>query len=480
MLLWRPPVEGLCKGASVDSVREEHDLIGDRGVPAHVYYGIHTLRAVENFPLTGTALSAHPELVIALAEVKEAAALAHGDLGTLPRERVDAIVAACGEVREGRLHDQFVVDVFQGGAGTSSNMNVNEVIANRALELLGHERGAYVHLHPLDDVNRSQSTNDVYPTAAKLAMYAAAGRLLDAMSVLANAFTERGGAFAKVVKLGRTQLQDAVPITLGQEFDAFALTVRDDASLVTRASSALLEVNLGGTAVGTGLNADAGFARLAVAHLATITSVPVRSARQPVESTQGVGGFLQLSGSLKQFALRLSKICNDLRLLCSGPRAGLGELRLPALQAGSSIMPGKVNPVVPEAVNQVCFDVVGADASVSAAAQAGQLQLNAFEPLMVHHLLNSMNRLEAACRVLAERCVRGIEANEDRLRESVEGSAGLATALNPVIGYQRATELARQCMDTGLSVRVLAARTGLLTEEELDDRLDPWRLTHPQ
>lgn len=303
----------------MDSVREEHDLIGDRGVPAHVHYGIHTLRAVENFPLTGIALSAHPELVIALAEVKEAVALAHGDLGTLPRERVDAIVAACGEVRDGRLHDQFVVDVFQGGAGTSSNMNVNEVIANRALELLGHERGAYAHLHPNDDVNRSQSTNDVYPTAAKLALYAATGRLLDAMSVLANAFTERGGAFAKVVKLGRTQLQDAVPMTLGQEFDAFALTVRDDASLVTRATSALLEVNLGGTAIGTGLNADAGFAQLAVGHLATITSAPVRPARQPVESTQGVGAFLQLSGSLKQFALRLAKICNDLRLLASGP-----------------------------------------------------------------------------------------------------------------------------------------------------------------
>ncbi|WP_055598258.1 aspartate ammonia-lyase [Streptomyces aureus] len=464
----------------MDSVRKEHDLIGERCVPGHVYYGVHTLRAVENFPLTGVALSAHPELVIALAEVKEAAALAHGELGTLPRERVEAIVAACGEVREGRLHDHFVVDVFQGGAGTSSNMNANEVIANRALELLGHERGAYAHLHPNDDVNRSQSTNDVYPTAAKLAMYAAAGRLLDAMSALAHAFTERGGAFAKIVKLGRTQLQDAVPMTLGQEFDAFALTVRDDASLVTRASSALLEVNLGGTAIGTGLNADAGFAQRAVAHLATITSAPVRSARQPVESTQGVGGFIQLSSSLKQFALRLSKICNDLRLLCSGPRAGLGELRLPALQAGSSIMPGKVNPVVPEAVNQVCFDVVGADAAVSAAAQAGQLQLNAFEPLMAHHLLNSMNRLEAACRVLAERCVQGIEANEDRLRESVDRSAGLATALNPVIGYQRATELARQCMDTGLSVRTLAARGGLLTEEELDARLDPWKLAHPQ
>ncbi|MFE1347315.1 aspartate ammonia-lyase [Streptomyces sp. NPDC058757] len=460
-------------------MRKEHDLIGEREVDPSVYWGIHTLRASENFPLTGIALSAHPELVVALAGVKEAAALAHLDLGTLPEERGRAIVRACREIRAGRLHDQFVVDVLQGGAGTSANMNANEVIANRALELLGRPRGSYAHLHPNDDVNRSQSTNDAYPTAAKLALYTAAGRLLDAMSVLRDAFAERGKAFAGTVKLGRTQLQDAVPMTLGQEFDAFALTVDDDVRLVRDARDALLEVNLGGTAIGTGLNADAGFADLAVAHLAAVSSAPVRSARDRVESTQGVGAFLRLSGALRQSVLRLSKICNDLRLLASGPRSGLGEIRLPELQAGSSIMPGKVNPVVPEAVNQVCFDVVGADAAVCAAAQAGQLQLNAFEPLIVHHLLNSANRLDAACGLLAERCVAGIEANEDHLRVLVENSPGLATALNPVIGYQRATALARRCQATGVPVRELASRDGLLPDEQLTALLDPRHLVRP-
>ncbi|MFI2740339.1 aspartate ammonia-lyase [Streptomyces sp. NPDC018711] len=460
--------------------REEKDLIGMREVREDVYWGIHTLRALENFPLTGLPLAVHPELVAALAAVKEAAALAHLDLGTLPEDRARPVVAACREIREGQLLDQFVVDVLQGGAGTSANMNANEVIANRALELLGQARGSYEHLHPLDDVNRSQSTNDVYPTAVKLALHSAAGKLLDGMTVLRNAFVERGGAFAKTVKLGRTQLQDAVPMTLGQEFDAFALTVRDDADFIRLAADSLLEVNLGGTAIGTGLNADDGFARLAVHHLGALTALPVRAARDLVEGTQGVGGFLRLSGSLRQFALRLSKICNDLRLLASGPGAGLGEIRLPELQAGSSIMPGKVNPVMPEAVNQVCFDVIGADAAVSAAAQAGQLQLNAFEPLMAHHLLNSVNRLDAACRLLAERCVLGIEADEERLRVLVERSAGLATALNPVIGYQRATALARECRATGVPVRELAVREGVLPEGEVDLLLDPLRLARPR
>ncbi|WP_327160198.1 aspartate ammonia-lyase [Streptomyces zaomyceticus] len=464
----------------MNAQREESDLIGSRGVPPDVYFGIHTLRARDNFPLTGVPLSAHPELVRALASVKEAAALAHGELATLPAARARAIVAACREIRAGGLRDQFVVDVFQGGAGTSSNMNVNEVIANRALELLGHPRGAYEHLHPNDDVNRGQSTNDVYPTAVKLALRDAAGRLMDGMSVLANALTDRGGAFAKTYKLGRTQLQDAVPMTLGHEFDVFALTVRDDAVLVQRAAEALCEVNLGGTAIGTGLNADPGFGRAVIVHLAAVTGAPVHQARDLMESTQGMGAFLQLSGAVRQFALRLSKICNDLRLLGSGPTAGLGEIRLPALQAGSSIMPGKVNPVVPEAVNQVCFDVFGADAAVSMAAQAGQLQLNAFEPLIAHLLLNSLNRLDSACRLLAERCVLGIEANEARLRDLVERSPGLATALNPVLGYQRTTDLARRSLLECRSVRELASESGLLTDEQIDVLLDHERLARPE
>ncbi|MFE2231851.1 aspartate ammonia-lyase [Streptomyces sp. NPDC059442] len=461
------------------AVRRERDLLGERDVPADVYYGIHTLRAVENFPLSGVPLSAHPELVVALASVKEAAALAHRDLATLPPDRADAIVTACREIRAGALHDQFVVDVLQGGAGTSTHMNANEVIANRALEILGHPRGAYGYAHPNDDVNRAQSTNDVYPTAVKLALRAAAGVLLDAMTDLARAFTERGGAFAKTYKLGRTQLQDAVPMTLGQEFDVFALTVRDDAAVLQAARAETCEVNLGGTAIGTGLNADPGFTAAVVAHLALVTGVPVREARDPIESTQGMGAFLQMSAALRRFALRLSKICNDLRLLASGPAAGLGEIRLPARQAGSSIMPGKVNPVIPEAVNQVCFDVVGADAAVSMAAQAGQLQLNAFEPLVAHLLLTAIRRLDAACRILAEHCVQGIEANESHLRFAVERSAGLATALNPVIGYPKASELARRCVTGGVPVRELALRDGLLSAEELDGLLDLHRLVRP-
>ncbi|GHG34546.1 aspartate ammonia-lyase [Streptomyces zaomyceticus] len=460
--------------------REESDLIGTLDVPRDVYYGIHTLRARDNFPLTGVVLSAHPELVTALASVKEAAARAHAELGTLSEERATAIIKACQEIRGGALHDQFVVDVLQGGAGTSSNMNANEVIANRALELLGHPRGHYVFLHPHDDVNRGQSTNDVYPTAVKIALRDAAGHLLDGMAVLANAFTDRGGAFAKTYKLGRTQLQDAVPMSLGREFDAFALTVRDDAAHVRQAADGLCEVNLGGTAIGTGLNADPGFGRAAIAHLAAVTGAPVHQARDLIESTQAVGAFLRLSAAVRQFALRLSKICNDLRLLSSGPTAGLGEIRLPALQAGSSIMPGKVNPVVPEAVNQVCFDVFGADAAVSMAAQAGQLQLNAFEPLIAHLLLNSLNRLDAACRVLAERCVLGIEADEERVRDLVERSAGLATALNPVLGYRRATDLARRSLLTGRSVRELARESALLTDEQIDVLLDHERLVRPE
>ncbi|MER6678613.1 aspartate ammonia-lyase [Streptomyces sp. NPDC000983] len=459
--------------------RRERDLIGERAVPQDAYYGIHTLRASENFPITGIPLSAHPELVAALACVKEAAALTHLDAGTLPQAQAHAIAEACGEIRQGLLHEHFVVDVLQGGAGTSANMNANEVIANRALEILGHARGRYDIVHPNDHVNRAQSTNDVYPTSVKLALHSASNALLEQMAELARAFEDRGRAFAKTVKLGRTQLQDAVPMTLGQEFDTYALTVRDDAQLIGAAAGALCEINLGGTAIGTGLNTDPGFGRAVIARLADLSAVAVRPARDRIESTQGTGGFLQLSGALRQFAVRLSKICNDLRLLCSGPHAGLAEIRLPPVQAGSSIMPGKVNPVIPEAVNQVCFDVMGADAVVAAAAQAGQLQLNAFEPLIAHHLLNSANRLAAACGVLAQRCVRGIEANEQHLSSLVEGSAGLATALNPAIGYRRASELARRSIETGQGVRQLALEGGLVSSEELDHLLDPWRLAHP-
>ncbi|WP_431683757.1 aspartate ammonia-lyase [Kitasatospora sp. KL5] len=458
-------------------LRTEHDLIGDRDLPADAYIGIHTLRAVENFPLSGIPLSAHPELVSALASVKQAAALAHRDLGVLDAERAGAIVRACEEIRAGALHEHFVVDVLQGGAGTSTNMNANEVIANRALEILGAVRGDYARLGPNDHVNLGQSTNDAYPTAVKIALHAAARGLGLAQGVLADALADRAHAFGDVVKLGRTQLQDAVPMTLGQEFGAFALGVCDDTTAVEHAARALCEVTMGGTAIGTGLNAHPGFAEACTDHLARITRMPLRPARDLVEATQGVGAFIELSSALRRFALRLIKVCNDLRLLASGPQAGLAEIRLPELQAGSSIMPGKVNPVIPEAVTQVCFDAIGADASVAMAAQAGQLQLNAFEPLIAHALLTSLGRMTAACRLLAERCVAGIQADAERAYAHASGSAVLATALNPVIGYRRSTELARRCVAERRTVRDLAGEARVLPSEQLDGILDPRRLT---
>ncbi|MFD9126101.1 lyase family protein [Kitasatospora sp. NPDC059571] len=355
-------------------------------------------------------------------------------------------------------------------------MNANEVIANRALDLLGAQRGDYTRLGPNDHVNLGQSTNDAYPTAVKVALHGAAADLNRAMALLAETLTERARAFTDVVKLGRTQLQDAVPMTLGQEFGTFALGVADDTAILTRAADALCEVNLGGTAIGTGLNAHPRFSESCTRHLARITGMPVHPARDLIEATQGVGAFVEVSGALRRIALRLIKVCNDLRLLASGPQAGLAEIRLPELQAGSSIMPGKVNPVIPEAVTQVCFDVVGADAAVALAAQAGQLQLNAFEPLMAHALLTSLARLSAACRLLARRCVSGIRADEERALAHVRGSAVLATALNPLIGYGPSTELARRSVTERRSVRELAGESRVLPGELLDELLDPRRL----
>nr|WP_285737379.1 aspartate ammonia-lyase [Kitasatospora phosalacinea] len=456
--------------------RVEHDLLGERELPAGAYIGIHTLRATENFPLTGTPVSVHPELVTALAAVKQAAALAHRELGVLDARRCEAVVAACREIRAGLWHEHFVVDVLQGGAGTSTNMNANEVIANRALEILGSAPGDYALLSPNDHVNLGQSTNDAYPTAVKLALHEAAHALAPAMERLSAALAERGAAFADVVKLGRTQLQDAVPMTLGQEFGAFALGVRDDTAVLLRSTRALCEITMGGTAIGTGLNAHPGFARACADHLAEITGVPVHPARDLVEATQSTGAFIELSHALKRFALRLVKLCNDLRLLSSGPSAGLAEIALPELQAGSSIMPGKVNPVVPEAVTQVCFDVVAADTAVSLAAQAGQLQLNAFEPLIAHRLLTAQRHLAAACTLLATACIEGIRADAERAYGHASGSAALATALNPVIGYELSTELARRAVAQRRPVREVAGEAGVLPPEVLDELLDPRRL----
>ncbi|MBL1100687.1 aspartate ammonia-lyase [Streptomyces coffeae] len=453
--------------------RREHDLLGDREVPADAYWGIHTLRASENFPITGTPIAAYPHLVSALAAVKEAAARANEDLGLLPPAKADAIAAACEEIRRGLLHDQFTVDVIQGGAGTSTNMNANEVIANRALELLGHAKGDYHHLHPNEDVNLSQSTNDVYPTAVKVATIIAVRELHTAMETLRGAFAAKAEEFRDILKMGRTQLQDAVPMTLGQEFSAYAVMLEEDQSRLLEAVGLVHEINLGATAIGTGLNAPAGYAEVARGHLAAITGLPLVTAANLVEATQDCGAFVQLSGVLKRIAVKLSKSCNDLRLLSSGPRAGLGEINLPPMQAGSSIMPGKVNPVIPEVVNQVAFEVIGNDVAITMAAEAGQLQLNAFEPIILHSLSESITHLRAACLVLAERCVAGITANTDQLRATVENSIGLVTALNPHIGYSAATSIAKEALATGRGVAELVLEKGLLPPDRLAAVLRP-------
>ncbi len=462
------------------ATRLEHDLLGERDVPAEAYYGIHTLRALENFPITGTPIRVYPELITALACVKQAAALTNYELRLLDKARADAIIQACEEIRVGQLHEHFVVDVIQGGAGTSTNMNANEVIANRGLELLGHARGEYKHLHPLEHVNLSQSTNDVYPTAVKVALHFEIHRLRAAMAHLRAEFEAKAREFADALKMGRTQLQDAVPMTLGQEFSTYAVMLGEDEDRLKEASLLIQEINLGATAIGTGLNAPPEYALRVCQHLSAITGIALVTAGNLVEATQDAGAFVQLSGVLKRVAVKLSKTCNDLRLLSSGPRAGLGEINLPPAQAGSSIMPGKVNPVIPEVVNQIAFEVIGNDVTVSFAAEAGQLQLNAFEPIIAHSLFKSMAHLRQGCLTLAERCVRGITANREHLRHSVENSIGIVTALNPYVGYENASAVAKEAYATGQSVYELVLAKGLLTKAQLDDILRPEVLTQPR
>jgi aspartate ammonia-lyase len=462
------------------STRREHDLLGDRDVPASAYYGVHTLRAVENFPLTGLTISIYPDLIVALAAIKMAAARSNRDLGLLDPKLCEAIVAACEELRAGKLHDQFVVDVIQGGAGTSTNMNANEVIANRALEIMGKAKGDYAHLHPNTHVNMSQSTNDVYPTALKIAAYTGIGRLVTAMAALRGAFEVKAAEFKDVLKMGRTQLQDAVPMTLGQEFSTYGVMLGEDEMRLQEASLLVCEINMGATAIGTGINAHPDYAALVCRHLRDITGIPLVTAANLIEATQDCGSFVQLSGVLKRVAVKLSKTCNDLRLLSSGPRVGLGEINLPPMQAGSSIMPGKVNPVIPEAVNQIAFEVIGNDVTVSFAAEAGQLQLNAFEPIIAHSLFKSVTHLRAGCDMLRTRCITGITANVAHLRRGVEHSIGIVTALNPHIGYAAATEIAQEALSSGRSVYELVLERKLLTKAALDDLLAPDRLTQPR
>jgi aspartate ammonia-lyase len=457
--------------------RIEHDLLGELAVPEQALYGIHTQRARENFSISGARVGHFPDLVVALADVKQAAAEVNHELGMLPPAKVQAIVAACEELRAGALHDQFVVDMIQGGAGTSTNMNANEVIANRALELMGHGRGQYQYLHPNEDVNLSQSTNDVYPTALRLALHAGGMRLLHSLGSLRAAFEERSQAFAGVLKMGRTQLQDAVPMTLGQEFASHAAMLAGDERALAQALHGLLEINLGGTAIGTGLNAPVGYGKRVRDRLARLTGLAVTTAPDLIAATQDTDALVALSATLKRVAIKLSKTSNDLRLLSSGPRAGLGEIVLPPMQAGSSIMPGKVNPVIPEVVNQIAFEVIGNDLTVCMAAEAGQLQLNAFEPIIAFALFKSLAHLRAGCATLETRCIAGIRANEDALRASVHESIGLVTALSPYLGYERAGTLARDAQASGRRVAELVLERNLMSAAQLDDALCVERLT---
>jgi len=453
--------------------RLEKDLLGELEVPEDALYGVQTLRALANFPISGTPLREFPSLIEALAAVKEAAAQTNADLGLLSPELSDAIVRAAREVRAGRHHEHFLVDMIQGGAGTSTNMNANEVIANRALELLGDRRGNYDRLHPNSHVNLSQSTNDVYPTAVRVALHGEIESMRLALRDLAESFQDKGREFHTLLKMGRTQMQDAVPMTLGQEFAAFGHTLLEDVDRLAESLTLVREINMGATAIGTGITAAAGYTEQVRKRLSEATGLDLVTSPDLIEATSDTGAFVQLSGVLKRCAVKLSKICNDLRLLSSGPRAGFGEINLPPMQPGSSIMPGKVNPVIPEVMNQVCFDVIGGDITVTMAAEAGQLQLNAFEPIIAYRLLRSIDELRNACVVLRTRCVVGITANPDQLRRFVEHSIGIVTALVPTLGYETATQVAKEALESGRGVYDVVLEKKLLSREQLDQILNP-------
>lgn len=458
--------------------RTERDLLGEKAVPADAYYGVQTARAMENFSISGVRLSMYPDIIRALAMVKMAAARANHqcDPKAMPRAVLRGIEAACEDILRGRLHDQFAVDVFQGGAGTSTNMAANEIIANRALEHMGHRKGEYEHCDPHDHVNLAQSTNDAYPSALHVAIMLGNDRLIAELERLIGSFRKKGREFARVIKMGRTQLQDAVPMTLGQEFNAWAASLADEVVALRAVEGPLCEVNMGGTAIGTGLNAPRGYAERCARHLAKITGRPIRLAEDLVEATQDTQAYVLYSSVLKSLAVKMSKICNDLRLLSSGPRAGLHEINLPPVQPGSSIMPGKVNPVIPEVVNQVCFRVIGSDLTVSMAAEAGQLQLNVMEPVIAACIFESQTLFINAARSLRTRCVDGITANADVCKRLVEQSVGIVTALNPVLGYETATELAAEALRTGKGVVDLVREKRLLSEAQIRSVLDPRKM----
>ncbi|MEM9015450.1 MAG: aspartate ammonia-lyase [Verrucomicrobiota bacterium] len=465
--------------SDITDYRREHDSLGDREISNAHYYGVQTTRAVENFPFSGVPLSHYQHLVNGFAYVKKAAATANSILGVLDPKIADAIVQACDRILAGEAHENFVVDMIQGGAGTSSNMNANEVIANLALEILEHRKGEYDYCHPNDHVNCSQSTNDAYPTAVKIAVVASTHETISALQVLRKSFREKADEFADVIKMGRTENQDAVPMTLGQEFAAYAVMVNDGIERLERVTELLLVVNMGATAIGTGLNSPRGYAALCTRKINEFSGLHVKLAPDLVEATQDAGDFAEMSAALKTTAIQISKICNDLRWASSGPRCGLAEINLPPLQPGSSIMPGKVNPVIPEVVNQICYQIIGSDLTVSMAAEASEFELNMAEPVMTYNLLSSLMLLKNAAIVLSTRCVNGITANRERCSDYVKNSIGIVTALNPVIGYEKSAAIAKEALATDRSVYDLVLEKGWISKVQLDDLLSPEKMANP-
>ena len=452
--------------------RTEHDLLGEKEIPDSAYYGIQTMRAMENFPITGVLLNHFPELVKALAMVKLASVLANQELGEIDSDRAEHIAFACNEILSGKYSDQFLVDMIQGGAGTSTNMNMNEVIANIANEHAGRQKGDYSYIHPNDHVNKSQSTNDVYPTAIRLAVLSNGSDLVEEQKHLSAAFLMKADEFQGIVKVGRTQLQDAVPITLGHEFLSFASSTNEEIDRLIDLSKVLKVINLGGTAVGTGINTPAGYSKSVVSHLSRISGYNLTNARDLIDASSDMGALVSFSGLLRRVAIRISKICNDLRFLSCGPRAGIGEIILPAVQAGSSIMPGKINPVIPEVVSQVAYEIVGNDVTITMAAESGQLQLNAMEPVVAFNLLESFRIMTNAMRVLREKCIEGIKADESRCAELFNNSLVVATTLVPVIGYENASKVAKKALATGQSIGEAAIGEGLISPSEFQDAID--------
>ncbi|PGL47593.1 MULTISPECIES: aspartate ammonia-lyase [Bacillus cereus group] len=459
-------------------IRIEKDFLGEKEVPSAAYYGVQTLRAVENFPITGYRI--HPSLITAMAIVKKAAALANIDTGYLAKDIGHEIAEAAQEIVDGKFHDQFIVDPIQGGAGTSINMNTNEVIANRALERMGYEKGEYAKISPNTHVNMAQSTNDAFPTGIHIATLMMLEELLITMEELHSAFRKKAKEFDHVIKMGRTHLQDAVPIRLGQEFEAYSRVLERDIKRIKQSRQHLYEVNMGATAVGTGLNANPTYIEQVVKHLRTFSGFPLVGAEHLVDATQNTDAYTEVSAALKVCMMNVSKIANDLRIMASGPRVGLAEIQLPARQPGSSIMPGKVNPVMAEVINQVAFQVIGNDHTICLASEAGQLELNVMEPVLVFNLIQSISIMNNGFRVFREYCIEGITANEELLKQYVEKSVGIITAVNPHIGYEAASRIAREAIETGKSVRELCLEHGVLTEEELDIILDPFEMTHPE